>query len=84
MLREGPSEDCEVWPEHQQVFEVWVPMSDQWLFSSAGPAALNLASLPPVLDILGVPQEDRKRILPELRLIAAGALDEIQQQQKKG
>ena len=67
----------DVWPEHIVVCNVLVAMSTQWLRAGmAGvPTGLNYGSLPAVLDLLGVEQQDRARVFEDLRVMEGVVLE---------
>ena len=64
----------ELWPENQQVFEVWCAMSTQWRIGHAGVVGLDYTALPAVLRLMAVPRKQQRLLFSALRDCEAAAL----------
>lgn len=73
---------CEVWPDNASTVNVFVAMATQWRVGPGGVVGLDYSALPPVLDLLGVDQEERADVFDGIRSMEDTALAELRQGQK--
>jgi len=73
----------EVWPEHYQVYSVFIAMNTQWRTGMNGVTGLDYNALREVWDRTRTPEEDRDEIFYELQIMERAALEEIREQQSK-
>lgn len=66
-----------MWPENRQATLVFLAMSTQWRSGFNGPTGLDYGVLPEVWKRLRVPKKKRDRVFDDLRVIEAGALNEM-------
>lgn len=66
-----------MWPVNRQATLVFLAMNTQWLAGAMGFTGLNYCALAEVWRRLKVPKQERDAVFADLRVIEAGALDEI-------
>jgi hypothetical protein len=67
-----------VWPENWLILEVFLAMSNQWIWTGGMESCrdgLNLAALPVVYEGLGVPRKKRQEVFQGLKCMEAAALE---------
>jgi hypothetical protein len=70
-------EDFEVWAENWPTLEVFLAMSDQWIWTGGMEprrAGLNLCALPVIYEGLQIPRKKRPEMFSVLREMAGAAL----------
>ncbi len=66
-----------VWPPNRQATLVFLAMSTQWRSGFNGPTGLDYSALPEIWKRLNVPKKKRDAVFDDLRVIEAGALNEM-------
>ncbi|QQP97935.1 DUF1799 domain-containing protein [Lysobacter enzymogenes] len=66
-----PDDECEVWPDNELAALVFIRMVTQWQVGPAGPVGLKYESLPVVMKILQVPQDEELDVLDCIRVMEA-------------
>ncbi|WP_198116934.1 DUF1799 domain-containing protein [Massilia rhizosphaerae] len=69
--------DFEVWPENWLIVEVFMAMSDQWIWTGgmeSRRAGLNLCALPVVYEGLAISRKQRPEVFQGLQVMASAAL----------
>jgi hypothetical protein len=70
--------DFEVWPENWLIVEVFLAMSDQWIWTGgmeSRRAGLNLCALPVVYEGLTIRRKQRPEVFQGLKLMVSAALE---------
>ena len=74
--------DFEVFPENWDVVEMFLRLSTQWVFAGMGSiVGLNYRSIEFLFKIYNV--DDKKGMFEDIRIIEAGALNYIREQENK-
>lgn len=66
-----------VWPDNRQAAIVFLTMKTQWRSGFSGYTGLDYCALREVWTRLKVPKKDRDAVFADLRVIEAGALNEM-------
>jgi len=72
----------DLWPDNIGAVNVFISMSTQWRVGMGGPTGLDYNALASVMDLVGVPKEDRPAIFDDVRVLEDAALETIRKQQK--
>jgi len=67
-------DDVAVWPEHETAVEIFAAMSTQWRVGFAGATGMDYAALPAVMDCYAVPEDKRRDVFSEVRVMEDEAL----------
>ena len=74
--------EIELWEENRLAFDCFIDNRDQWLVSTGGPFALNLVPVYAWLGDQDITGPERRAVIADVRLIAAGALQGMQEASK--
>lgn len=74
--------EIELWEENKLAFDCFMDNRDQWLVSTGGPFALNLVPVYSWLDDQDITGPERRAVIADVRLIASGALQGMQEASK--
>ncbi|KAA0983313.1 DUF1799 domain-containing protein [Pseudomonas sp. ANT_J28] len=74
MVGDLTGQDCEVWPDVWQAFQVFEAMSTQWRTGACGATGLDYTSIRAVAGFLGLTRAQATDIFPDLRIMEAEAL----------
>ena len=74
--------EIELWEENKLAFDCFTDNRDQWLVSTGGPFALNLVPVYAWLADQDITGPERRAVIADVRLIASGALQGMQEASK--
>jgi hypothetical protein len=66
-----------VWPENRTAVVAFLALRTQWRVGMAGRTGLDYQAIPITLDLLEIPREQHKSVFRDLRMLEAGALEEM-------
>lgn len=70
----------ELWPDNLIPVNVFIAMATQWRVGPGGPYGLDYNTLPAVMDMLGVPAEERADVFDAIREMEDAALEEMRKE----
>lgn len=70
----------ELWPENETAFALWCSLRTQWRVGPAGLIGLDYAAIPAVMELQGIPPDQRPALFAALRQCEAVALDVFYQE----
>lgn len=82
-MEEASGPPVEVWPDNLNGVNAFIAMATQWRASFAGFYGLDYSALPAVLELIGVPADERADAFDDLRILEATALDVFSEQNAK-
>lgn len=73
----------EIWPDNLEAFNLFVAMQTQWRIGMNGATGIDYSALPTVMDLYPVPQERRRALFEDIRLMEREALKVMAEQRVK-
>jgi len=70
-------DDVELWPENLPVFDLFRDMQTQWRVGMGGCTGLDYPALVVLMDLHGVPADERRVWLADIQVMEAAALTEM-------
>ena len=70
-------DDVELWPENLPVFDLFRDMQTQWRVAMGGATGLDYPALMVLMDVHGVPPDERRQWLADIQVMEAAALAEM-------
>lgn len=69
--------ETEIWPENQQVFDVFKRLGTQWVIGQFGPTGLNYSSVETLMRVMGIQKKRQLRLFDEIRVMESEALHQM-------
>jgi|TARA_Y100000033_G_C2688177_1_gene82412 hypothetical protein len=72
-----------MWPEHEQVTEIFIRCSSQWRCGMSGPIGLDYVAVRWICEIYNVPKADLPQLLEDLQIMEGEAVKILNNQGSK-
>lgn len=73
---------CEIWADNAPVFDLFAALDTQWRMGASMPVGLDYNAAGLLMDISGVPHEQRMDMLSDLRIMERAALTQMSEDRK--
>jgi len=77
MAAGGGKNEVEVWPENWEAFHLFTRMQTQWTVGFGGRTGLRYEALYPLLDRMGLPQDEWEDLFDDVRTLEIAALTQM-------
>lgn len=84
MLPEDVQQDVDIWPENELAVLVFLDLGTQWRTGMNGITGLDYGALPVVMDIRGVPAEERQETFAGVKVMERAVLELRLEQARNG